>query len=234
METLSQFETRIEAFQTHSVPDEPTFGLPPSLEEKVAPQAGALQSFYGDTVAYFLDDQARDLVARIGDRLHTHFGESLSVRLPADAAHVTLHDLHAGPQRARVWPKVEAHAAAAGELVAQARAFGPIRTACTAVFNMMNTSVVIGVKATDEHEHRKLLTARALFDHIVPSGPFTPHITLAYYRPAPPTALPPAEFRAALSALTADAAGTSVLLAPERLHLLHFSSMGDYRIADEL
>ncbi|PHP53153.1 hypothetical protein [Actinomyces ruminis] len=228
METLQEFDQRVRAFQADSVPDEPVFGLPPELEEKAAPRTGALRPFYGDTIAYFLDDQGCELVGAIMHDLHTRFGESLALPLPVEMAHVTLHDLHAGSDRAQVWPLVEAGAATAVELVARARAIGPIHTTCTAVFNLVNTSVVVGLRAVDEAEHRKLLLARALFDEIVPSGPFTPHITGAYYRPAAPTPLVPGALRAALGELTKGIAGRPVVLAPERLHALHFDSMGNY------
>ena len=228
METLHEFDERTGSFQTDSVPYEPVFALPPSLEEKVAPRSGSLRPFHGNTVAYFLDDRVRDLVGSIASSLHARFGESLSLPLPVEMAHVTLHDLHASPDRDQVRPLVEASSARASALVARARGIGPIRTVATAVFNMMNTSVVIGVRAVDEEEHRKLLTARGLFDEVVPSGPFTPHITLAYYRPAMPVPLPPDEFRDALAQLTGRVADVPVALAPERLHALRFDSMGDY------
>ncbi|SDN76824.1 hypothetical protein SAMN05216355_11351 [Actinomyces ruminicola] len=144
---------------------------------------------------------------------------------------MTLHDLHAGPDRAQVWPLVEAGAARVAELVARARAVGPIRTRCTAVFNLVNTSVVVGTRAVEEGEHHKLLSARALFDEIVPSGPFTPHITVAYYRPDAPIPLAPGALRAALSEFTVQISGKSVVLAPERLHALHFDSMSNYWVA---
>ena len=228
METLHEFDERTGSFQTDSVPYEPVFALPPSLEEKVAPRSGSLRPFHGNTVAYFLDDRVRDLVGSIASSLHARFGESLSLPLPVEMAHVTLHDLHASPDRDQVRPLVEASSARASALVARARGIGPIRTVATTVFNMMNTSAVIGVRAVDEEEHRKLLTARGLFAEVVPSGPSTPHITLAYYRPAMPVPLPPDEFRDALAQLTGRVAGVSVALAPERLHALRFDSMGDY------
>ena len=228
METLHEFDKRIGMFQTNSVPDEPVFGLPPSLEEKVAPRVGSLLPFHGDTIAYFLDDQVRELVGLIANDLHARFGESLSEPLPVEMAHVTLHDLHASPDRDQVRPLVEASSARASALVARARGIGPIRTVATAVFNMMNTSAVIGVRAVDEEEHRKLLMARGLFDEVVPSGPFTPHITVAYYRPAMPVPLPPNEFRDALGELTGRVTGNPVALAPERLHAMRFDSMANY------
>ncbi|MBE6476033.1 MAG: 2'-5' RNA ligase family protein [Actinomyces succiniciruminis] len=93
---------------------------------------------------------------------------------------------------------------------------------------MVNTSVVVGIRAVDEGEHHKLLSVRALFDEIVPSGPFTPHITVAYYRPDAPIPLASDALRAALSELTVQITGKSIVLAPERLHALYFDSMSNY------
>ncbi|MBO3724889.1 hypothetical protein J5X07_07585 [Actinomyces bowdenii] len=228
MEELQEFDERITSFQSDSVPDEPVFGLPASLKEKIAPGCGALQPFHGDTIAYFLDARVMGLAGAIADELHLRFGESLSQPLPAAMAHVTLHDLHASSNREQVLPVMESGTAIAARLVAQARAIGPIRAVCTAVFNLMNTSAAIGLRAANAEEHRKLVRARSLFDEMVPSGPFTPHITLAYYRPEPPVPLPPIDFRHALNELTGRIRGEPLTLAPDHLHLMRFDSMGNY------
>ncbi|WP_244925114.1 hypothetical protein [Actinomyces bowdenii] len=78
MEELQEFDERITSFQSDSVPDEPVFGLPASLKEKIAPGCGALQPFHGDTIAYFLDARVMGLAGAIADELHLRFGESLS------------------------------------------------------------------------------------------------------------------------------------------------------------
>ncbi|MDO4899763.1 2'-5' RNA ligase family protein [Actinomyces sp.] len=228
METLREFDARVDLFQTNSVPDEPGFGLPESLEEKVSPRDGALRPFHGVTVAYFLDGQAQELVGTLTEDLYARFGGSLSAPLPLAMAHVTLHDLYASPDPKTLRQMMSASAKTATDLVTHARDVGSIHTTCTAVFNMVNTSVVIGIRATDEGEHRKLLAARGLFDTIVPSGPFTPHITVAYYRPAAPAPLSPTKLRNTLSEYTQKIQGRPILLAPERLHALYFDSMDNY------
>ena len=228
METLHEFNDRVRSFQINSVPDEPRFGLPVSLQEKVAQRTGALRPYYGNTVAYLLSDGARDLVGSAVNELNSRFGESLSLPLPLETAHMTLHDLYASPDRAHVARQIDASTAIVVDAVAKARAIGAIYTECTAVFNLMNTSVAIGLRAADQDEHRKLQAARHLFDKIVPSGQYTPHITLAYYRPSAPTLLPPEEFRDALKDLTEGLAGAPVVLEPDRLHAMCFSSMKEY------
>lgn len=222
METLHEFNDRVRSFQINSVPDEPRFGLPVSLQEKVAQRTGALRPYYGNTVAYLLSDGARDLVGSAVNELYSRFGESLSLPLPLETAHVTLHDLYASPDRAHVARQIDASTAIVVDAVAKARAIGTIYTECTAVFNLMDTSVAIGLRAADQDEHRKLQAARHLFDKIVPSGQYTPHITLAYYRPSAPILLPPEEFRDALKDLTEGLAGAPVVLEPDRLHAMCF------------
>ena len=91
-----------------------------------SPRSGSLRPFHGNTVAYFLDDRVQDLVGSIASDLHARFGESLSEPLPVEMAHVTLHDLHASPDRDQVRPLVEASSARASALVARARGIGPL------------------------------------------------------------------------------------------------------------
>ncbi len=201
------------------------------LSHKVAPATGEFRPFHGDTIAYFLDQPTRDMVHHVTDLLIERHGPSLSARLHTDQAHVTLHDLHADVDPERVRALVHARPQRAAELVAQARRLGPIHMLGTRVFNLVNTSIVIGLRPAEDQAHEALLAARALFDEFVPSGPFTPHITLAYYRPQPPVALVPAELRATLSELTRLVQGVPVVLHPGRLHHLHFGSMNSYRLS---
>lgn len=228
MESLACFTARTTTFQTDSVPDEFHFGLPTSLAHKVAPRTGALLPFHGNTVAYFLDEATRGLVAHLTRRLHERHEDSLAEPLPITMAHLTLHDLHASSDADNVRPLMAASTQKALALVARAREVGTVRMMCTAVFNLMNTSIALGVRASDEDEHRKLMAARAVFDEILPGGVFTPHITLAYYRPDPPVPMSPPALRATLWELTQDCAGVGFTLDPSLLHVLHFDSMARY------
>lgn len=50
------------------------------------------------------------------------------------------------------------------------------------IFNMVNTSLVMGLYPTDEEEYNKLMYLYYLFDDVKKLGyPLTPHITLGYY-----------------------------------------------------
>lgn len=233
MESLQQFKERINLFQVRSVPPERIFGLPSNLSEKVTPGTGELKPFYGNTIAYFLDKPALDLIDRITDLLYDKLAEGLAERLPLDMAHLTLHDLHASVTLDAVEALISTNASRVSELVEKAREVGTIKMVCTTVFNLMNTSVVIGLSAATEHDHHKLMQARSLFDEIVPSGTFTPHITVAYYRPEAPVPLNPETLAATLEQLTLVLADFELELRPEHLYELKFDSMANYWALDQ-
>ncbi|WP_371164667.1 hypothetical protein ABYF34_06790 [Buchananella felis] len=228
METYDDFTARILAFQLDSVPPEPTLGLSPALSSKVAPATGEFRPFHGDTVAYFLDDAGSELVAEVTRDLYARFAPALSAPIPIATAHVTLHDLRASAELESIRAQMESSRPRVEQLVARARELGPIHTACTAVFNLVNTSIAIGLAPADESEHRKLMQAHALFDEIVTFASFTPHITLAYYRPEPPVQLPGGELREKLAEVSMRVQGEPVLLDPARLFALRFDSMSNY------
>lgn len=57
-----------------------------------------------------------------------------------------------------------------------------IRMRSKAIFNMVNTSLVIGFYPVDETEYIKLMKLYKIVDTVLRLPyPFTPHITLAYY-----------------------------------------------------
>lgn len=231
MESLEDFQLRIRGFQFDSVPYEDEFGLPPSLNEKVCAQTGQLRPFFGSTVAYFLSnfpEGGKETVAQVSNSLYRDFAHALAEPLPLELAHVTLHDLYASPVLESIWHQLEASVSRVNYLVERARAIGPMRLQCTAVFNLMNTSIVIGLAAADADEHAKLLAARELFDELVPGAAFTPHITLAYYRPGASSWLDPQALRARLAELTQQVVGVPVVLQPQELFGLHFDSMKNY------
>lgn len=228
METYEDFTARILSFQLDSVPPEPTLALSTALQSKVAPVTGQFRPFHGDTVAYFLDSAGSELVAEVTHSLYASFAPALCAPIPSKTAHVTLHDLHAAEELESIREKMEGSRRRIEQLVVQARELGPIRTVCTAVFNLVNTSIAIGLAPADEVEHHKLMRAHAFFDEIVAFGRYTPHITLAYYRPEPPAQLAVGELRQKLAELSARVKGRTVLLDPARLFALRFDSMSNY------
>ncbi|MDO5081313.1 hypothetical protein [Buchananella hordeovulneris] len=225
-ESLAAFAARIGAFAADSVPHD--FAVNPAVAEKVAAETGRFLPFFGNTTAYLLPASAQEYVARLADTLHARHGEHLAAPLPPALAHVTLHDLRASSQLAAVAADVFRDGPALGVAVAAARALGPVRCRLTYVFNLVNTSVVVGLQAVDEAAHRRLLAARDCVSHLVPHPHFTPHLTLAYYRSGPVAPEFPPALAATLRELSLKVRDYEVELLPELLHGLHFSSMATY------
>ena len=110
----------------------------------------------------------------------------------------------------------------------------PITMNITAVLNLMNTSICIGLTPISASAYDQLVSLRNTFDSIVPGGNYTPHITLAYYRPEPENPIDPTKLSDALNELTRTPRGKQITLNPAKLQYVHFSSMADYRIVGGL
>jgi len=227
-ETLAQMTARVSTFAFDSVPYEPSFGLPKSLNSKVIPSSGELAPFYGNTIVYELDAEVIAELDEITDSLYEEFAASLCTRISPDTYHLTLHDLHSSPQLPKVAANVFTDTPRALQLVDRARIVGPIAMRCTCVFNLVNTSIVVGLLPITDEDCERLAQARALFDEITPAGLFTPHITLAYYRPDAPQELNPEKLRQLLAELSTEIDGLLVALHPGRLQLWQFASMANY------
>ena len=59
-------------------------------------------------------------------------------------------------------------------LVAQAKGTGAIRWKAHAVFNLMNTSVALGLVPATEEDHERMVRLRRLFESFTGDAPYTP------------------------------------------------------------
>ena len=227
-ETLPMMLERISAFQYDSVPSEATFGLAPAVTTKVAERSGEYLPFYGNSVIYYLDDDTLTLCDKALDFLYQRLVSCLSQRLPRDSLHITLTDLRASANLAYVAPQIFLDATHFSSLV-NSMHLPTIELRITAVFNLMNTSISIGVVPATEVDYENLMAARRIFeaDSSEAPSPFTPHITLAYYRPNPEIAINPAELRMTLAELTEMLHGKRIALHRDLLMYVHFSSMAN-------
>lgn len=191
-ETLEQFRERIGGFEYHSLyPDqEGCFRTNPRLNDKVDPK-GRLRAYVGNTVVFTLDgagergNAVRNGLRRLQDRLYACCPDMFAERLGEETFHMTLHDLMSGPPGQIDESVLRAAGERAEKFVeAERRALWTVRLSATCAFNMVNTSVVLGLEPCDEDSCRRLMELYGRLEEIVPLGyPLTPHITLAYYRP---------------------------------------------------
>lgn len=227
-ETLPDMLERISAFQHDSVPDEITFGLAPAVLAKVMEQSGKYLPFYGNSVIYYLDDDALALCDQALDFLDQRLGGWLSQRLQPDSMHITLTDLRASADLTQVAAQVFLDDPIFSNLLRSIPRSAAIELRITAVFNLMNTSIAVGVAPATAADYERLMAARRLFELPASEMPYTPHITLAYYRPNPKVAINPVELRDALAELTEMLRGKRIMLHRDLLQYVHFSSMASY------
>lgn len=190
-ETLWQFRERTQGFSQNSLPPEgESFFLRPSLTAKVSPSA-ELRSFYGSTVLFELSAKEKERLAALQEILYHRAAPLFAMPLWPDSFHITLHDLISGPPTDATWARARACRETALRILEEVRqelGTEPIPMRSTWCFNLVNTSVVLGFEPADEEACRRLMNAYCAFE--IEGEPFclgyglTPHVTLAYYRPA--------------------------------------------------
>jgi len=165
-------------------PDE-LFTTSAGLQEKVDSQ-GHLKPYYGNTAVFLLDETTKWELLKIQEELYQKSGDILADKLSPATFHMTLHDLANGPildgSLQSQMKEMEAKARLALTRWSDQR---PIRMKATWMFNMVNTSIVLGLEPTDEDEsYWRLGQLYWQFQGIKPLGyAMTPHITLAYFKP---------------------------------------------------
>lgn len=160
------------------------FETAPKLVEKVGSNRD-FKPFYGNTTVFLLDDQVKATLGRLQQELYDGAGWLLSRRLEPETFHMTLHDLANGPEKNAALERAMARAEAGTRpLLEQWRDLPPLRMQTTWLFNMVNTSIVLGLEPADARSWKQLDGMYMALEQVVPLGhAMTPHITMAYYRP---------------------------------------------------
>ncbi len=181
METYSEFLDRINSFEkSETYLGDDYFRGSASIALKVDKNNG-FQPFYGDTVVFNLDDNTKKKLARIVDSIYSIAPECFCERLVSNTFHMTLHDLSNSPVLENIAVELfenELKAVKKAEKIAVQK----IKMRSKYIFNMVNTSLVLGLYPINEEEYNKLMELYYLFDDVKKLGyPLTPHITLGYY-----------------------------------------------------
>ena len=181
---MMQMINLLEDYICASLPAAGSFSTNPNLDKKVS-ITGKLLPFYGNTTVFLLDGEIKTALKRLQEELYQAAGELLADRLDPDTFHVTLHDLENGPvQDEALTQRMAAVRHKAKEFLKLWQGRPPLRMRATWLFNMVNTSVVLGLAPADEESGMALAEMYAALDTVVPLGyGLTPHITMAYYRP---------------------------------------------------
>ncbi|MBQ9987166.1 MAG: hypothetical protein IJP28_02180 [Erysipelotrichales bacterium] len=181
METYPEFLERIYAFEKKELfLGNDYFSVHHALHQKVD-QNNTFRPFYGDTIVFDLDELTKEKITKITDQLYNTVPHCFSERLSPNTYHMTLHDLSNSPNIQDIATEVFQNELQVLEKSKEVETM-KIQMRSTCIFNMMNTSLVLGLYPVNEEEYQKLMKLYAIYNSVKTLPyPLTPHITLAYY-----------------------------------------------------
>jgi len=197
----------------------------PGLRAK-ADAMGRLLPFVGNTTVFLLDDDTKAAILPLQRRLYETAGWLLAEPLSPETFHMTLHDLANGAPSPETSLWIAETGTAARSILAElkAEASRPLHMKTTWIFNMVNTSIVLGLAPADPETEARLCHMYARLNAVVPLDyPLCPHITLAYFRPGTYGREALAALRPALTPVSLE-----LTLSMENLVLQAFSDMNHY------
>lgn len=215
----------LESYISQSIkPGEP-FSTGEGLKQKADAQ-GHLLAFRGNTAVFLLDKETKEEIEKLREELYAAAPALLAERLKTDSFHMTLHDLVNGP------PDTEGLSGAMADAEGKARAIlrdrqerEPLAMTATWMFNMVNTSIVLGLRPADAGSWQRLDGLYTALNAVKPLDyAMTPHVTLAYFRPGAYSAEAIEPLRRALRPVALD-----VTLHMKNLVLQDFSDMNHYK-----
>lgn len=172
LDYISQSINLHEAFQTN-------FNLTKKVNEE-----GKLLPYYGNTIVFTFDASLSKKLKKIQDELYEKIPTCLAEALIEESFHLTLHDLY---NDAVLNDELKEAMHISGTYVnnyLKKLESKKIHLKATWVFNMVNTSIVLGLRPSDADSEAVLTELYEEFEKIKPLNyAYTPHITLAYYKP---------------------------------------------------
>ncbi len=228
METYKEFLDRINSFEKSEIDlGDDYFKGNPSIALKVNENNG-FRPFYGDTVVFNLDDATKEKLEKIVDSINAVVPECFCERLVPNTFHMTLHDLSNSPVLEDVASKLfhnELKAVKIAEKITDQK----IKMKSKYIFNMVNTSLVMGLYPKSEEEYNKLMDLYCLFDDVKKLGyPLTPHITLGYYNVDGFSVESARKLENIVKELNANEMEIEIELDTKELFYQKFVSMNDY------
>ena len=184
METYQKFLDRISSFETKEIDyGKIFFKGNPSISQKVDKE-NKFRSFYGDTIVFELGSNIKEKIAEYVDLLYQSASECFCEKLAPNTFHVTLHDLSNSSTLREVAEEMFENELKVIEKMKELQKYRntKIKMKSKYIFNMVDTSLVLGLYPADEKEYLRLMELYFIFDNVKKlSYPLTPHITLAYY-----------------------------------------------------
>lgn len=182
MENYNEFLDRINSFEKESFMINDIFIPSKSVSRKVKPD-NTYSDFYGDTVVFELDENIKERIDKLTEKLFEEVPECFSERLPKNTYHITLHDLYNSSDLDKVADKTFLSEIQLIKLLNEFPVESQkIKMRTNYIINMVNTSVVLAFIPCNETEFTKLSCLYELIQKIRKlDRPLTPHVTLGYY-----------------------------------------------------
>lgn len=214
----------LEDYIYRSLPEWELFLTNPNLEKKVD-KIGKFQPYYGNTVVFDLEEETKQALQQLQEELYRSAGWMLSQKLDSATFHMTLHDLVNGPEMTENLKfHMQEAEAGAKRILKQWEGQRPLHMKTTWLFNMVNTSIVLGLAPADMDSWHRLDEMYTALESVAPLGyALTPHITMAYFRPGTYTQYDLNSLRKALHHVEAD-----IALIPKNLVYQEFWDMNHY------
>ena len=167
-----------------SMPQWSDFTTNPNLHKKVDDE-GNLLPFVGNTVVFLLDDDTKEQLRQLQEELYRAAPDMLAKPLQMSTFHMTLHDLANGtPDQPGLSDYMNYTQKRASQILPNWKADDPLRMKTTWLFNMVNTSIVLGLAPADEDSWHRLDAMYTALEDVVHLGyALTPHITMGYFLP---------------------------------------------------
>lgn len=187
---------------------------------------GQILPFYGNTIVFDLDEATKKSLQSLQEELYRKAGWMLAQKLDSETFHMTLHDLVNAPELTVALQYRMQEAEVKAKAILESWKEQPsLRMKATWLFNMVNTSIVLGLAPSDEASWYRLDEMYTELDSVVHLGyALTPHITMAYFKPGNYTQYDLNYLRQVLHPVNLD-----VELSFENLFYQEFSDMNHYR-----
>ena len=157
MESFEQFKNRIFSFEKKELSLEiEDFSLMPKLSEKVF-EDGSFNSFYGDTTVFDLDIKTKKKINSFVEKLYDGNLPFLAERIKESTFHITLHDLSNSVSLSTVAEECFLNEITLRKLTDGKSINKKIKFKTTFAFNMVNTSLVLGVVPKTEKDYISLM-----------------------------------------------------------------------------
>lgn len=168
----------------NSMPEWRDFTTNPNLRKKVD-ENGDLLPFVGNTVVFLLDDGTKEQLRKLQEELYQAAPDMLAKPLQTSTFHMTLHDLANGiPNQPGLDDYMSYTQEKTVRILRGWQDSSPLRMKTTWLFNMVNTSIVLGLAPADEDSWHRLDEMYTTLEDVVHLGyALTPHITMAYFLP---------------------------------------------------